>query len=88
MANFTPPFGENGERRPPTARSRCGVPLRSCSQSPLHRYCWNRLEAEVGQSRGLRRYLPANRRYTQLREAIESLIMAATGRGIPPTSCS
>lgn len=81
MADFDPPFAEDGERRLPTSTERetgfpCGPADRALFNGLLHR-----VESEIGEVIGFAGIAPTDDRHTLLREAIQNLISAATGGG-------
>lgn len=83
MANFTPPFAENGERRFPDATERdlgflCGAAARALFNGLLHR-----LEAEVGEVISHAGLVGDDGDLTQLRQSIQAMIDASTGGGDP-----
>lgn len=81
MADFDPPFGESSERRLPTTSERNnGFPCGPADQQ-LFNGMFNRIEAEIGEVISFAGLAPTDERFTQLREAIEALIAAATGAG-------
>lgn len=81
MADFSTPFGEDGERRLPTSTEREQGFLCGAGQRELFNGMFNRIEAEIGEVIGFAGIAPTDDRFTQLREAIEALIAAATGGG-------
>ena len=81
MADFSTPFAETGDKRYPTPSEQAeGFPC-----GPAERALFNgelfRLEAEIGEVIEFAGLTPTNSRMTQLREAIQGLIAAATGGG-------
>lgn len=81
MADFSTPFGENGERRLPTGTEQslgfpCG-PADKALFTGLHHV----LQSEVGEVISFAGLTPDDEDNTQLRQAIELLIAAATGAG-------
>lgn len=79
MADFSTPFGRDGERRLPTTTERqtgfpCGPADRALFNSLFHR-----VEAEIQDVISTAGIVPTDTRNTLLREAIEALISAATG---------
>lgn len=81
MADFDPPFGQDGERRLPTTTERehgfvCGP-----ADKELFTGLFHRIEAEIGEVIEHAGIAPTDERNTLLREAIEALIAAATGSG-------
>ncbi len=81
MADFDPPFGQDGERRLPTTTERehgfvCGPADRELFTGLFHR-----IESEIGEVIQHAGIAPTDERNTLLREAIEALIAAATGGG-------
>lgn len=83
MANFTPAFAKGGEKRYPTADERnngfgCGPADRE-----LFNGQFNRLESEIGHVIDQAGIVQTDERMTQLYEAIQQLINAATGGGNP-----
>lgn len=83
MANFSPPFSSNADKRYPTSDERqngfeCGP-----ADQQLFNGMYHRIEAEllaVIQSAGI---TPSDDSLTQVRDAIQALIDAATGGGDP-----
>lgn len=83
MADFSTPFGASSVKRLPTSTERTnGFPCGPADQS-LFNGLVNRLESEVGEVIRFAGIVPTDDRFTQLREAIEGLIDAATGGGDP-----
>lgn len=79
MADFSIPFGRDSERRLPSSTERTeGFPCGPASQ-PLFNGLLHRVESEIGEVISFFGITPSDDRYTQLREAIESGIAAATG---------
>jgi len=81
MADFTPPFANGGERREPTTDEQdsgygCGP-----AQLPLFNWLMWALQSEVGEVIDFAGLTPNNGDMTQLRQAIQALISAATGGG-------
>jgi hypothetical protein len=81
MADFTTPFGQEGDKRFPTPTEQqegfpCGPAERALFNGEFYR-----LEAEVGEVIRYAGLAGTNDRMTQLREAIQALIAAATGGG-------
>jgi hypothetical protein len=81
MADFSTPFAEGGDRRfaSPTEQQEgfpCGPAERALFNGELYR-----LEAELGEVIEFAGITPSNDRMTQVREAIQALINAATGEG-------
>jgi hypothetical protein len=79
MADFSTPFGESGDKRFPTPTEQaegfpCGPGERALFNGEFYR-----LEAEIGEVIEYAGITPTNSRMTQLREAINALIVAATG---------
>lgn len=81
MADFDPPFGQDGERRLPTAIEREQGFLCGAASRALFNGLFNRIEAEIGEVIAHAGIAPTDDRNTLLREAIEALISAATGGG-------
>jgi len=85
MADFDPPFGNAAERRFPTAVEQdSGFPCGPADQQ-LFNGLFHRLEAEIGEVISHAGLVPTDADLTQLRQAIEALIAAATGGGDPAT---
>lgn len=83
MADFSTPFGSDGEKRYPTpTESEIGHPCGPADR-PLFNGLQHRVEAEIGHVIEYAGIVPTDERMTQLREAIENLIEAATGGGDP-----
>lgn len=83
MADFDPPFGEDGERRLPSSTERqLGFPCGPADRL-LFTGLFNRIEAEIGEVIGYAGLTPTDDRFTQLREAIMALIAAGL---VPPAS--
>ena len=83
MADFNTPFGDTGERRfPAEVESAEGHPCGPADR-PLFNGLQYRVEAEIGNVISYAGIPMTNARMTQLREAIEFLISAATGGGDP-----
>lgn len=81
MADFSTPFGNNAGRRLPTADEKInGFPCGAADQT-LFNGLFHRIEAEIGEVIGFAGLTPTDARFTQLREAIQSLISSATGGG-------
>ena len=81
MADFDPPFGNASERRLPTMDERQnGFPCGPADQR-LFNALFYRIESEVGEVINFAGIAPTDTRFTQLREAIQALIAAATGGG-------
>lgn len=81
MADFSPPFGSNGEHRLPTATEKeQGFPCGPADRS-LFNGLFRRIEAEIGEVISHAGIVQTDDRDTLLREAIEALIAAATGGG-------
>lgn len=81
MANFGTPFGRDAERRSPSpTESEQGFPC-DAAERALFNQLFYRLEAEVGHVIDHAGIAQTDARFTQLREAIQSLIAAATGSG-------
>lgn len=81
MADFDPPFGQDGERRLPTTTERENGFLCGPADRELFTGLFHRIEAEIGEVIGHAGIIPTDERNTLLREAIEALIAAATGGG-------
>jgi hypothetical protein len=81
MANFTPPFANTGEKRFPTSTEKSLGHACGPADRQLFNLLQHRLEAEIGHVIEYAGLVPTDDRYTQLREAIEQLIAAATGSG-------
>lgn len=81
MADFSTPFGQSSDRRFPTVdEAQNGFPCGPADQR-LFNGLHYRTEAEIGEVIEFAGIVPTNDRFTQLREAIEALIAAATGGG-------
>lgn len=81
MANFLIPFGRDADKRLPTTDERQnGFP---CGPADIRLFngLFNRLESEVGEVINFAGLTPDDTDLTQLRQAIEALISAATGGG-------
>lgn len=81
MANFLIPFGRDADKRLPTNDERAnGFP---CGPADIRLFngMFNRIESEIGEVISFAGLTPDDTNFTQLREAIESLINAATGGG-------
>lgn len=82
MADFDPPFSDDVDsRRLPTLAERengfpCGPADRTLFGGLFHR-----IESEIGEVISFAGLAPTDDRFTQLREAIQALIAAATGGG-------
>lgn len=81
MADFSPAFAENGERRFPNATEadlgfQCGAGQRQLFNGMFHR-----IEAELGSVIGAAGLTPSDADLTQVLQAIQALIAAATGAG-------
>jgi hypothetical protein len=83
MAKFDPPFSNTADKRFPTSDEReSGFPCGPADQL-LFNGLFHRLEAEIGEVINHAGIIQTDDRFTQLREAIEQLISAATGGGDP-----
>lgn len=81
MADFSVPFGRDSEKRLPTSNERIGgFPCGPADQT-LFNGLLNRVESELGEVISFFGITPSDDRFTQLREAIEAGISAATGGG-------
>lgn len=81
MANFLTPFGRDAERRSPSLTEReQGFPCDAADRA-LFNQLFFRLEAELGHVITHAGLTPTDARFTQVREAIQALIAAATGAG-------
>jgi hypothetical protein len=79
MADFSTPFGSNADKRFPTTTEKAnGFPCGPASQA-LHNGLQFRVESEIGHVIDHAGIVQTDDRMTQLREAIEALISAATG---------
>jgi hypothetical protein len=81
MADFDPPFGQDGDRRLPTNTEREQGFLCGPADRKLFSGLFNRVEAEIGEVITHAGIEQTDDRFTQLREAIEAMIAAATGGG-------
>lgn len=81
MANFQTPFGRDAERRSPSlTEQEQGFPCDAADRA-LFNQLFFRLEAELGHVITHAGLTPTDARFTQVREAIQALIAAATGAG-------
>lgn len=81
MANFLIPFGRDADKRLPTTDERQnGFP---CGPADIRLFngLFNRVESEIGEVIDFAGLTPDDTDFTQLRQAIEALIAAATGGG-------
>lgn len=81
MADFDPPFGQDGDRRLPSNTERENGFLCGPADRTLFNGLFHRIEAEIGEVISHAGITPTDDRNTLLREAIEALILAATGGG-------
>jgi len=81
MADFSTPFGEDGDRRLPTSTEKQQGFLCGPADRLLFNGLINRIEAEIGEVISHAGITPTDTRFTLLREAIEAMIAAATGGG-------
>lgn len=79
MADFTIPFGRDGERRLPTTTEREQGFLCGSADRALFSALFHRLESEVGDVVSYAGITPTDAQFTTLRQAILALIGAATG---------
>lgn len=81
MADFDPPFDDAGERRVPTPDEQAnGFPCGPADRA-LFGGLFHRLESELGAVIAAAGLSPSNDDYTQVLQAIQALIAAATGEG-------
>lgn len=83
MADFSPPFAENGERREPTVDEQDGGFACGPADMLLFNWLFWSLQTEVVNVITAAGLAPSNESFTQLRDAINELISAATGGGDP-----
>lgn len=81
MADFDPPFAGSGERREPTTDEQASGFGCGAAQLPLFNWLLWALQSEVGEVIDFAGLTPNNGDMTQLRQAIQALISAATGGG-------
>lgn len=81
MADFSPPFANTGERRPPIpAEVAAGFPCGPADQALFNFLIWA-AQAEIGHVIDFAAITPDEADVTTLRRAIEAIIAAATGGG-------
>lgn len=81
MADFDPPFGESADKRMPTPDEQANGFACGPADRRLFDGMFNRIEAEIGNVISAAGLTQTNGDLTQLRQAINLLIAAATGGG-------
>lgn len=81
MADFDPPFDDSGERRVPTPDEQANGFLCGPADRALFGGLFHRLESELGAVIAAAGITQSNDDYTQVLQAIQALIDAATGEG-------
>lgn len=79
MANFTPPFGSDAAKRPPTANEKTNGFQCGPAEQRLFNGLFHRIESEIGDVISHAGLIPSDGDLTQLRQAIDAQIGVAVG---------